>query len=97
MDTPSVQDISNAYIQISTKAVQNAIKSSKHTSTMGHNQVSYQMVAANTWVRPELLPNLFSHLISYGLLLTAWKMAKCLLIVKPGCTDTLIPKNLLPI
>lgn len=55
------------------------------------------MVAAIQQAVPKLITNHFSNLLYYGVILTAWKVAKCVPIPKPGRTDMTDPKNLRPI
>lgn len=59
--------------------------------------MSYRMVAAIQQATSEILPDLFSNLLHYGVFPAAWKVAKCVPIPKPGRTDTTDPKNLRPI
>lgn len=55
------------------------------------------MIAHANQANSDMLPDLFSNLLYYGVYPDEWKIAKCVTISKPGRSDGSNPKNHCPI
>lgn len=92
-----LKDISNTHNTVTHQEVQTAIRSSKSKSTPGPDGITYQMIAYANQANPDILPDLFSNLLHYGVFPDKWKIAKCVAITEAGGSDGSNPKNHLPI
>jgi hypothetical protein len=85
------------YDTVTTSEIDKVIHNLNYASTPGHDRITYELIAKFHSACPSALPHLFDALFHYETFPDSWKLARCVVIPKPGKPLYTTPKAYRPI
>jgi hypothetical protein len=82
---------------VTTNEIDKVISHLNYASAPRHDCITYELIAKLHSACPSALPHLFDTLFQYKAFPDSWKIARCVVIPKPGKLSYTIPKAYRPI